>query len=239
MSLLARLCSEPCVQPEVNTLVKQLFAWLFGEIASRELPTLQADTVTRMGATHPEGVYGGEHIDGGQMAVVVDIARAGILPGLVFYDALNVLLDPAMVRQDHVFMNRVTGEDGQVIGVDLSGSKIGGPVDNAVVFIPDPMAATGSSAAEVIRLYKEEVQGTAKQMVVVHLIITPEYVKRITEAFPDVHIYAVRLDRGLSAPEVLAKAPGEDWDAERGLNHQQYIVPGGGGFGEVMNNAWV
>ena len=25
MSLLTRLCSEPCVQPEVNTLVKELF----------------------------------------------------------------------------------------------------------------------------------------------------------------------------------------------------------------------
>jgi len=239
MSLLARLCSEPCVQPEVNTLVKELYAWLFGEIASRELATIQAETVTRMGASHPEGVYGGEHMDPSQKAVVVDIARAGILPGGVFYDALNVLLDPALIRQDHVFMNRVTGDEGQVIGVDLSGSKIGGPVDDATVFIPDPMAATGSSTAEVIRLYKEEVEGTAKKLVVIHLIVTPEYVRRITSAFPEVKIYAVRLDRGLSGADVLAQVPGEDWDSESGLNKHQYIVPGGGGFGEVMNNAWV
>ena len=199
MSLLARLCSEPCVQPEVNTLVKQLYAWLFGEIASRDLATTQAETVTRMGASHPEGVYGGEHMDASQKAIVVDIARAGILPGGVFYDALNVLLDPALIRQDHVFMNRVTDEEGQVTGVDLSGSKIGGPIDDSTVFIPDPMAATGSSTAEVIRLYKEEVEGTAKQIIVVHLIVTPEYVRRITSAFPEVKIYAVRLDRGLEA----------------------------------------
>jgi uracil phosphoribosyltransferase len=239
MSLLARLCSEPCIQPEVNTLVRQLFAWMFGEVASRELPTVKTQTVTRMGATHPEGVYDGEHIDAAQAAVVVDIARAGILPGGVFYDALNVLLDPTLVRQDHVFMNRVTDENGQVTGVDLSGSKIGGPVDEAVVFIPDPMAATGASTAEVIRLYKEEVPGDPRQIVVVHLIVTPEYVQRITSQFPDVQIYAIRMDRGLSAPQVLEQVPGADWTAEKGLNNHQYIVPGGGGFGEVINNAWV
>jgi len=49
----------------------------------------------------------------------------------------------------------------------------------------------------------------------------------------------MRLDRGLSPPDVLAAVPGERWDDERGLNEHQYIVPGGGGLGEVMNNAFV
>ena len=239
MTLLARLCSEPCVQPEVNELVKGLFSWLFGEVASRELSTYQTETPTRMHSLHPEGVVAGEHIVPQQKAVVVDIARAGILPGGVFYDALNRLLDPAFVRQDHVFMNRVTDESGQVTGVDLSGSKIGGPIEDAVLFIPDPMAATGASTAEVMRLYSEEVDGQAKRMVVVHLIVTPEYIKKITTAFPNASIYAVRLDRGMSAPDTLQRPPGEDWGQESGLNQQHYIVPGGGGFGEVMNNAWV
>jgi uracil phosphoribosyltransferase len=101
------------------------------------------------------------------------------------------------------------------------------------------MAATGASTAEVIRLYKEEVPGDPRQIVVVHLIVTPEYVKRITSEFPDVQIYAIRIDRGLSAAQVLEKVPGEDWSSEKGLNNHQYIVPGGGGFGEVINNAWV
>jgi len=38
---------------------------------------------------------------------------------------------------------------------------------------------------------------------------------------------------------VLATVPGERWDEENGLNDLQYIVPGGGGFGEIMNNAYV
>ena len=39
--------------------------------------------------------------------------------------------------------------------------------------------------------------------------------------------------------EVLKTQPGERWDEEKGLNGKQYIVTGGGGFGEVLNNAFV
>ena len=136
-------------------------------------------------------------------------------------------------------MNRVTDADGKVTGVDLSGSKLGGSVHNATVIIPDPMAATGSSTAEVLRLYRDEVEGKARKLIVVHLIVTPEYIRKITSSFPEVSIYAVRLDRGLSPDAVLQTQPGSHWEAEVGLNSQHYIVPGGGGFGEVMNNAWI
>ena len=70
-----------------------------------------------------------------------------------------------------------------------------------------------------------------------HLIVTPEYLKALQKAHPDVQVYAVRLDRGLSTEEVLQTVPGTHWDRERGLNEHDYIVPGGGGFGEVLNNA--
>ena len=40
-------------------------------------------------------------------------------------------------------------------------------------------------------------------------------------------------------PEVLATVPGTRWGEERGLDDHQYIVPGGGGFGEILNNAYV
>ena len=51
-------------------------------------------------------------------------------------------------------------------------------------------------------------------------------------------VYAFRLDRGLSAPDVLASVPGTRWDEERGLDDHHYIIPGGGGMGEVLNNAF-
>jgi hypothetical protein len=44
------------------------------------------------------------------------------------------------------------------------------------------------------------------------------------------------LDRGLSDEKILHTVPGTHWEKEKGLNQFQYIVPGGGGFGELMNN---
>jgi hypothetical protein len=52
-------------------------------------------------------------------------------------------------------------------------------------------------------------------------------------------VYALRLDRGLSPAEVLETVPGERWSEEKGLTDHHYIVPGGGGLGEIMNNSFV
>jgi uracil phosphoribosyltransferase len=72
-----------------------------------------------------------------------------------------------------------------------------------------------------------------------HLVVTPEYLKKMREEHPDAVVYALRLDRGLSPLDVFDTIPGTFWDKERGLDEHQYIVPGGGGFGEIMNNAYV
>ena len=101
------------------------------------------------------------------------------------------------------------------------------------------MGATGSSMCNAIRYYTERLDGEPAQIIAMHLIITPEYVRKLTTTFPNAKIYAIRLDRGLSSDEVLQTMPGEKWDEEKGLNAVQYIVPGGGGFGELMNNALV
>jgi len=240
MSLLARLGAEETVQPEVNRLVGSLYNRLLVNVASRLLLRSTTEQPTRMHAHHPEAVYRGQIIDPDQRVVVVDLARAGILPSHHFYDGLHQAIRPGQLRQDHVVASRTTDEAGHVLGVQFDGSKIGGPVDQATVLFPDPMGATGSSIAGVIGHYlSPAVGGTPRVMAAVHLIVTPEYLRRMTSEYPDLEIFAVRLDRGLSSPEVLATPPGTHWDEERGLNEIQYIVPGAGGVGEVLNNAWV
>ena len=239
MSMLARLCAAETRQPEINRLVATLYDWLLGEVTGRVLATRTVSIESRMKAYNAEGVYTGEMLDPDQKVVVVDIARAGILPAMRFYDGLNHLLDPDKVRQDHVLASRVADASGQVTGVAVESSKIGGPVEDATIFIPDPMAATGTSVSEVIRQYLEEVPGTPRRVVTVHLIVTPQYLAEISRRFPEVEIFAVRLDRGMSPADVLQTRPGDRWSEESGLNARDYIVPGGGGFGEIMNNAWV
>lgn len=239
MSLLERLCSPDVTQPAVNHLMGQLYNILLAEVSNVVLTKAMVDSPTRMHAVTDCGVYRGQHIDPSQRVVVVDVARAGILPSHHFYEGLHGVIDPACLRQDHVVASRTTNEAGVVTGVTLDGSKIGGPIEDASVIFPDPMGATGSSIAGVINHYLHMSGGPPRSLVAVHLIVTPEYLRRMTKEFPNLHIFALRLDRGLSSAETLATIPGTKWDQEVGLTEQQYIVPGAGGVGEVLNNAWI
>lgn len=185
------------------------------------------------------GVFRGEIIRPETRAVVVNLARAGTFPSHICYNELNYLLDPNRVRQDHFYLNRKVNEEGEVIGVDVSGSKIGGGQDEAFVLFPDPMGATGGSLSHCVDYYKNEVDGKAAKYIALHIIVTPEYIQRMTKDHPDVEIFAVRLDRGLSEAEVFQTVPGALPEKEKGLNEKQYIVPGAGGIGEILNNSFV
>jgi uracil phosphoribosyltransferase len=239
LTMLARLCEKGVVQPEVNRLVGELYRLLIHDVVAAEFPRRHAIVTTRMIDHTPRGVWRGETIDGTTPAVIVALARAGLWPSQVTFDFLNQVLRPEGVRQDHLSLGRQVDSAGRVTGAALGSAKIGGPVDGAVVLIPDPMGATGSTVSKVLATYQNAVHGTAAKIVAVHLIITPEYLRHVRTHHPEVVVYALRLDRGLSAPDVLGTTPGERWEEERGLNDHQYIVPGGGGLGEVMNNSFV
>ena len=239
LSLLATLCAKETIQPAVNRLVGTLYTDLATQVLNSEFPRQQVTMQTRMIEYTPAGIYQGEVIEPDVRAVSVNIARAGTLPSQVTYDLLNTVLNPRLVRQDHIVMSRMLGAEEKVVGSAISGSKIGGDVDDAIVLFPDPMGATGGSLSTAIDMYKKKVGGRMRKVVCMHLIVTPEYLKRLTTDHPDAAIYALRLDRGMSAREVFGTEPGQLWEKERGLDDRQYIVPGGGGMGEVMNNAYV
>jgi uracil phosphoribosyltransferase len=239
LTLLARLCSKATFQPDINRLVAALYDHLVRTIVNAEFPRRHITTPTRMVDSTPHGVFHGETVDSEVRAVTVNIARAGTVPSQVTYDLLNGLLDPRLVRQDHFVMARVLDEASKVVGARISGSKIGGDVDDAILLFPDPMGATGGSICTALEAYREQVVGKPRKIICAHLIVTPEYLRRVTGQHPDAIVYALRLDRGLSPADVFDTVPGTHWDRERGLDDRQYIVPGGGGFGELMNNAYV
>lgn len=236
---LAILCAKGTVQPAVNRLVATLYRGLVRAVISAELPRRRVAVPTRMIDASPAAVFEGEVIDPATRVVTVNIARAGAVPSQVAYDLLNATLDPLLVRQDHIIMSRMLGGHSEVVGARISGMKIGGDVDGAFLLFPDPMGATGTSLSLAIDMYKRDVPGRPRRIVNIHLIVTPEYLRRVTTEHPEVVVYAIRLDRGLSPPDVMETVPGTRWDEERGLDDHQYIVPGGGGFGEIMNNAYV
>jgi len=238
LSVLARIGHPDCKPPVLHDLISSAYWRLLHSTVDR-LPTKRVDTETRM--TEAEGIpFHGRIIDPLHRAVVVDVARAGILPAQVCQRSLLEFLDADSVRVDHFYLQRIADPvSGELLGVDMSGSKIGGPVEGATVYVPDPMGASGSTVRRVIRYYHENVEGRERQIIACHLMVTPEYLQRITTEFPDVLVYALRVDRGLSAPDVLETPLGARWDEERGLNDHAYIVPGAGGMGEVINNSFV
>lgn len=236
-SHLAKLCAIDTHQPVINELVHTLYSSLLKIVVNHEFPTLRSVTQTRMSEFHPEGNFESPIIDPNTPVVSVNLARAGTLPSHICYNAINYFMNPKTVRQDHISIARQTNASHQVTGSDISGHKIGGTVNGAIVLFPDPMGATGSTIIEAVDLFKT--QGKAMKYIAIHNIVTPEYLKNVLKKHPDLIIYAIRLDRGLSSEAVLKTVLGTHWDQEKGLNQNQYIVPGGGGFGEILNNAYV
>ena len=227
------------MQPEVGRLVRILYEKLAQVVVASEFPRERVAVPTRMVIKSPEAVYRGLAIDSATQVVTIGIARAGTMPSQVVYELLNEVLDPSGVRQDHLFMSRATDADGKVIGATWHDAKIGRDVEDRILVFPDPMGATGSSINSALAHYKTRLEGKPKVCITMHLIVTPEYIRNVLAQHPETIIYALRLDRGLSPADVLATVPGKRWDEERGLDEHQYIVPGAGGVGEILNNAWV
>lgn len=235
---LARLGSPDTGRADVLAHVRRVYETLLAWVTAAEFPTIQTEVATRMAAVLPEaGVYRGDILDPKTKVILVDVIRGGIVPAQACFEWLSMLLPEDHVRLDHLNLERVIDDDGRVCGADLTGSKVGGPIDDAILLIPDPMGATGSTVLRVLDHYRAH-HGTPKKVLVVPMIATPEFFRAVLDTDPEVQIYTARIDRGLSSAEALRSVPGEMWEQERGLDDRQYIVPGAGGVGEVLNNSW-
>lgn len=237
--LLARLCSPQTMQPEINHLVEMLYGHLLTTVMNDQFPQKDVAIKTRMTESHPDQLLTYKQIKPDQRVVSVNIARAGTYPSHICFNALHYAIDPSHLRQDHIYAARTTDGSNKVTGTEIGATKIGGDIENAIVLFPDPMGATGNTLLAALDYYKKSVPGRAAKFISLHLIVTPEYLRSVLSHHPDVVVYALRLDRGLSSEAALRATPGEYWDQEKGLNSKGYIIPGGGGFGEIMNNSFV
>ncbi len=239
LSLLARLAAPTTGTEVVPGLVTMAYQRLLQEVLAREFPSVMTRNETRMTAVEPHADYRGRILCRSTQLVVCAVIRAGILPAQVCYQAATAVLPPENVRLDFLNMSREVDESHRVTGVRLDGTKIGGSVGGAVLLIPDPMGATGGTISRVVDVYSRLSGGMPSKVIAMHLMATPEAIQRLTSQHPEVAIYTARLDRGLSSKDALANVPGAHPEQERGLNAQQYIVPGAGGLGELLTNSWI
>lgn len=84
-------------------------------------------------------------------------------------------------------------------------------ISDKLVFIADPMLATGGSLLKAIKEIKTQ---KPKKIIVISIVAAPEGVKSIEEKHPDIKIYTASLDRQ--------------------LNDKKYILPGIGDFGDRL-----
>ena len=223
--------------PLLNTLIRSMYERILGHALNKFLNVYQESSPTRMQKMHPkEGHYHGPTFSKGSRFHVVDIARAGTYPAHVCFEYLHQLFPSENLHQDHIAINRELDSEGKVIGAKMNGSKITPGLENSYVLFPDPMAATGGTLSKIINHYKEISQNETKALIALHLIGTPEYIEKMSRTHPDLIIFLARLDRGFSTNKALNSTPGKYPNEEKGLNNIQYIVPGAGGVGEILNN---
>lgn len=238
-TLLCRIGSPQVGTAELPALVRTAYQRMLHEVLATEFPRTEQRCATRMTAQEPRAFVQAPLLCRDTRLVICSVIRAGMLPAQACYEAAIEVLPPENVRLDTLNMSRETSDDGRVVGVRLDGSKLGGPVDDAVVLLPDPMGATGGTVCRAVDVYHDLPGGPPRAICAMHMMLTPEAVQRVSGAHPDVRLFGGRLDRGLSSDRALRAEPGTFPDEERGLNDVQYIVPGAGGMGEMLTNSWV
>ena len=181
-----------------NTSVKE-FRELISEIsglmcyeATRDLPTKDVEVVTPVATAKCRRLAG-------KKLAIIPILRAGL--GMV--DAMVDLIPSAKIGHIGLYRDPETHEPVEYY------CKMPQGIEDRLTIVVDPMLATGGSAVDALTMVKAR---GAKSILFMCLVASPEGVKRVQEAHPDVDIYCAALD-------------------ER-LNEHAYIVPGLGDAGD-------
>ena len=161
--------------------------------ATRDLPTAQAQIDTPLEATSARILS--------RRVVAVPVLRAGL--GML--DAFLELVPSAQVGYFGLERNEQTAVARRYY------EKVPKNLQDAIVYLLDPMLATGGSAAMAIEGLRDL---GAQQIRLLCVVAAPEGVAYLQEAHADAEVYTAALDRG--------------------LNEHKYILPGLGDFGDRL-----
>ena len=176
---------------EFRELVSEVAGLMCYE-ATRNLPTVDVKVETPVGTANCKMLAG-------KKLAIVPILRAGL--GMV--DALVDLIPSAKIGHIGLYRDPETHEPVEYY------CKLPEDIGNRVVFVVDPMLATGGSAVAAINFLKEH---GCRNIIMMNIIGCPEGVKAVQAAHPDVEIYLAAMDEK--------------------LNEHAYIVPGLGDAGD-------
>ena len=176
---------------EFRELVSEVAGLMCYE-ATRNLPTVDVKVETPVGTANCKMLAG-------KKLAIVPILRAGL--GMV--DALVDLIPSAKIGHIGLYRDPETHEPVEYY------CKLPEDIGNRVVFVVDPMLATGGSAVAAINFLKKR---GCKNIIMLNIIGCPEGIQVVQEAHPDVEMYLAAVDEK--------------------LNEHAYIVPGLGDAGD-------
>ena len=188
---LAVLRSKNTSVKEFRELVNEISGLMCYE-ATRNLPTVEVEVETPITTAKCRMLAG-------KKLAIVPILRAGL--GMV--DAMVDLIPSANIGHIGLYRDPETH-----LPVEYY-CKLPEDIGNRVVFVVDPMLATGGSAIAAIDFLKKR---GCKNIIMMNIIGCPEGIKRVTEAHPDVDLYLAACDEK--------------------LNDHAYILPGLGDAGD-------
>ena len=176
---------------EFRELVNEISGLMCYE-ATRNLPTEEVEVETPLTTAKCRMLAG-------KKLAIVPILRAGL--GMV--DAMVDLIPSAKIGHIGLYRDPETHQPVEYY------CKLPEDVGNRVVFVVDPMLATGGSAIAAIQFLK---QHGCRNIIMMNVIGCPEGVKAVQEAHPDVEMYVAAVDEK--------------------LNEHAYIIPGLGDAGD-------
>ncbi len=188
---LAILRNENTGVKEFRELVSEIAGLMCYE-ATRNLPTEEVDVKT------PVAIARCRMLSGKKLAIV-PVLRAGL--GMV--DSMVDMIPSAKIGHIGLYRDPETHMPVEYY------CKLPEDIENRVVFVVDPMLATGGSAIAAIDFLKKR---GCKNIIMMNIIGCPEGVKAVHDAHPDVEMYLAACD-------------------ER-LNDHAYIIPGLGDAGD-------
>ncbi|MBO7283071.1 MAG: uracil phosphoribosyltransferase [Alistipes sp.] len=169
----------------------QEISMLMGYEVTRDFPITYVDIETPLQSMKAPTIAG-------KKVVIAPILRAGL--GMV--DGLLTLIPSARVGHIGMYRDEETCKP-VFYYYKMPANK------NRLVILTDPMLATGGSACDAISRLKEDGFKNIRMMA---LVASPEGIKAVTEAHPDVDIYVASIDEG--------------------MNDRKYILPGLGDAGD-------
>ena len=176
---------------DFRELLKEI-ALLMGYETTRDLPLEDVEIQTPICPMKAMKVSG-------RKLAVVPILRAGL--GMV--DGLLTLVPVAKVGHIGLYRDETTHQPVEYY------CKLPEDIDSRLVIVTDPMLATGGSSCDALTMLKKRGCTNIRLMC---LVASPEGVKAVQKAHPDVDIYIAALDDH--------------------LNENAYIVPGLGDAGD-------